>query len=243
MFRMKSAVSALLIAIMSIALSGCLYPDDQLEQNQRPAKDAILNVQTVIDQYQKDTGLLPIQNSKPDTPLYEKYLVDFDKLQRMKYISDIPTTAYEKGGSYYYLIIDEEKDPTIKLMNLVIYQRINDVQIALKNYADKNGGKLPVGESVYPGFKRIDYKKLGTSEPDIRSVFSGQTLGTMMDAEGKVYVDYGIDITQALTKLEGAKPGPEQDLRELLVESSDFVPVKSAAYYLVDGEPQAVINE
>ncbi|MCQ6558043.1 hypothetical protein [Paenibacillus mendelii] len=243
MFRLKGAMSALLIAIMATALSGCLYPDDQLEQNQRPAKDSILNVQTIVDQYQKDTGLLPIQNSKPDTPMYEKYLVDFDKLQRMQYISDIPANAFEKGGSYYYLIINEETDPTIKLMNLVIYQRINDIQNSIKTYAGKNGGKLPEGDSVYPGFKRIDYTKLSLNEPDIRSVFSGQTLGTMMDAKGLVYVDYGIDLTQVITKQEGAKPGPEQDLREILVANSDFVPVKSAAYYLVNGEPQAAANK
>ena len=243
MFRLKSVMAAILIAIMSIALSGGLSPDDQLVQNQRPAKDAILNVQTIIDQYQKDTGLLPILNSNPDTPLYEKYRVDFEKLQRLNYLSDIPTTAFEKGGSNYYLIIDEETDPTIKLMNLVIYQRINDIQSSIKTYVSKNGGKLPEGDTIYPGFKRIDYKKLSLSEPDIRSVFTGQTLGTMIDAKGVVYVDYGIDITQALTKLEGAKPGPEQDLREILVASSDFVPVKSVAYYLVNGEPQAAVNE
>ncbi len=240
----KRGAFAVLIAVMTALLSGCLYPKDQLEQNKMPPKDAILSVQAVVDQYQKDTGgLLPIENSKPDTPVYEKYRIDFDKLQRMNYISEVPATAFEKGGSYYYLIINEETDPTVKLMNLVIYQQLNDIQASVKSYSDTHEGKLPAGKSVYPDFTSIDYKGLGIKEPVLSSVFSGQTLSTIMDAKGGVYLDYGIDIMQALQKLDSGKmPAEKQDLRTLLVDQSDLVPVKSPIYRLRNGEPQAMLK-
>ncbi|MBW7455759.1 hypothetical protein ACFOLF_05365 [Paenibacillus sepulcri] len=236
----RSAAAMITLLAMIILLPGCLYPDDQLAK--QPAKDAILNVQTVIDQYQKDTGLLPIQNSDQDTPIYEKYLIDFAKLQRMNYLTSIPETAYEKGGSYYYLIINEETDPTVKLMNLVIYQQVNDVQAAVKTYRSGHNGELPSSDEAYPDFVRIDYKKLAVKEPVIRSMFTGQTLYTLMDAKGNVYIDYGSDIMQAIEKAGGKSIAPAQDLRGLLVNNADFVPVKSPVYHLINGEPQAVLK-
>jgi len=240
MLRWKS--TPIVVVLMSILLSGCLYPGEEKVKGQRPAKDAILTMQMVIEEYQKDTEVLPIFNSEPDTPKYEKYLVDFDMLMFKDYISDIPVTAFEKGGSYYYLIINEETKPTIKLMNLVQFQKINDIQTAMNRYRDQNGGKLPVGEMLYPGFSQIDYSKLSAKEPEIKSVFTGQTLLTMVDESGKVYIDYGIDITQALTKGEEKEIAVDKDLRELLVDQSDFVPVKSPFYRLVNGEPQASLD-
>ncbi|WP_219836525.1 hypothetical protein [Paenibacillus sp. R14(2021)] len=239
----RSAAAAIVLIMMTALLSGCLYPKDQLGQYQKPPKDAILNVQTVVDQFQKDTGLLPIQNSDEKTPVYEKFKVDFDKLQRMNYISTIPDTAYEKGGSYYYLVINEEKDPTVKLMNLVLYQKINDLEASVMAYADANGGKLPAGQKLYPSFTAIDYDALNVKEPVLHSIFSGSLLSAMMDPSGHVYIDYGADIMQQLSKLnEGKKPASDTDLRMILVDNSDFVPVKSPLYKLVNGDPQAVLN-
>ncbi|REE94268.1 hypothetical protein A8990_10159 [Paenibacillus taihuensis] len=239
MRRIRSAAAAIIMLVMAVTLSGCLYPKDKLGQFQKPPKDAIMNVQAVIDQFQKDTGLLPMQNSEADTPIYEKFKVDFDKLQRMGYISSVPETAYEKGGSYYYLIINEETDPTVKLMNLVIYQQMNDLQASIKAYSDAHSGKVPAGAELYPGFSTIDFKTLGGKEPDMHSMFSGSTLTPMVDANGMVYLDYGPDIMQLLAK-ETKKPADNEDLRVVLVNNSDFVPVKSPVYQLVNGDPQAV---
>ncbi|MFD0711147.1 hypothetical protein [Paenibacillus sp. GCM10027626] len=232
---------ALMLSLITLFLSGCLYPKEKLAQNQKPAKDALMNVQLVVDKYQKDTGLLPIRNSEPDTPRYEKFMIDFDKLLRMNYVSEIPASAFEKGGSYYFLVINEETDPTVKLMNLAQFQKINDVQNAVAAYKNNNGGKLPAGEKYYPDFYLIDYSKLSVKEPEIQSVFSGQTLHTLLDEMGKVYIDYAIDISQMMPS---ASSGYENmaDLRELLVEQSDFVPVKSPGYKLINGEPQAVLE-
>ncbi|MFC4103735.1 hypothetical protein [Paenibacillus xanthanilyticus] len=238
MKRWRSARLAFVVVVMAVLLSGCLYPEEQRASSQLPAKDEVLNVQTVIDQYQKDTGLLPIVNSEPNTPVYEKYQIDFGKLTRMKYMSDIPPAAYEKGGSYYFLIINEETDPTVKLMNLAVYQQVNDVQREVSAY-QRTKGALPRGEEVYPGYYRIDYSALNIREPKLVSVFTGQSQQTMMDVGGNVFVDYAADMMQAIQK-SGKSPAADQDLRELLVSRSDFVPVKSPAYHFVDNAPKPV---
>lgn len=237
----RSAAAAVLLVVMTALLSGCLYPDEQKEQYQQPPKDAILNVQTVIDQYQKDTGLLPLLNADEQTPVYEKFKIDFAKLQRMNYLSTIPASAFEKGGNYYFLVINEETDPTVKLMNLVLYQKINDLQADVNAYSSTHDGKLPAGAEMYPSFAAIDYKALDEKEPAIQSPFSGMLMTAMIDPKGNVYLDYGPDIMQLLKKQEQA-PAQGADLRTLLVDASSFVPVKSPVYKLVNGDPQAVIQ-
>lgn len=238
MIKWRSVRLTAVLAVLTVLLSGCLYPEEERAAGQLPAKDAVLSVQAVVDQYQKDTGLLPILNSEPDTPVYEKYRVDFGKLTRMKYVSDIPPAAFEKGGNYYFLITNEETDPTVKLMNLAVYQQVNDVQREVVSY-QRAKGALPRGEEVYPGYFRIDYSALNIREPKLSSVFTGQTLQTMMDAGGNVYIDYAADMMQAIQK-SGTSPKPDQDLRELLASQSDFVPVKSPVYHFVNNEPKPV---
>ncbi len=76
--------------------------------------------------------------------------------------------------------------------------------------------------------------------PDIRSVFSGQTLEALTNEAGVVFVDYGIDIMQLISKKEYTEDELKVDLRELLVDATEYVPVKSPAYHFENGEPVAV---
>lgn len=238
--RMRAAARLPLIALMLLTLAGCLYPKDKLKQNVAP-KEAVRNVQAAVDQYFSETGLLPIQNADADVPKYEKFKIDFGKLQTKGYLSSIPVAAFENGGNYYFLVIDEETEPRIKLMDIVTFQKINDVQSWVRDYRSSNGGSAPLGDELYPGFYAIDYGLMNRKAPEIRSVYSGQTLGAMIDADGNVYADYGIDIMQLLQREGAPEADSVTDLRELLADSSDYVPVKSPAYTLVNGEPQAVL--
>lgn len=226
------------LVMMLLSLSGCLYPEDQKGQNKVAPKEAVRNVQEAIAQYQKETGMLPIKNSSVDTPIYEKFNVDFAKLQRTGYLSDIPSAAFEKGGNYYFIVIDEESDPQIKLMDIVTFQQINDIQTWVTAFVQSNG-ELPKGEQMYPGYYQIDFKSMKKTAPTIRSVFSGQTLQALVDDNGVVYTDYGIDIMQSIQKSGKTDFDAKLDLRELLVDGSDFVPVKAPVYHWVNNEPQA----
>lgn len=226
----------------AILLTGCMYPASERADRAGSVRDAVRNVSGAVQDYQASTDLLPMQNSDESVPKYEKFRVDFGKLQRLGYISDLPAAAFEKGGRYYFLIQDELEEPVIKLMDVVVYQLMNDVQSWVDNYVITNNGKLPAVSDAYPGFYRIDYQALNKKEPTITSMFSGQTLSTMMDEDGEVFVDYGIDVARALERARSESDGATlpEDLRELLTQQSDFVPVKSAPYQLVGDDPQAV---
>lgn len=91
-----------LLALIMISLVGCLYPEDQTPGNQASAREAVLTVQDAIERYQQQTGLLPIQNANESVPIYEKYKVDFGKLKRMGFIAQIPSAAFENGGSFQF---------------------------------------------------------------------------------------------------------------------------------------------
>ncbi|WP_336786777.1 hypothetical protein [Paenibacillus sp. MMO-177] len=231
-------LTILILTVLSI--SGCMYPKSELKQNQAAPKEAVRNVQAAIDQYHSETGMLPMKNSNEDTPVYEKFLVDFAQLKNKGYLSTIPTAAFENGGNYYFLIINEETKPQIKLMNLVTYQQINDIQGWVSEYQKNHDNRLPKGEQAYPGYTYIDYKAMNKKAPDLHSDYSFQTLAAIMDDSGRVYTDYGIDIMQAMQKKGETGIAADTDLRTVLVDSDMFVPVKAPVYHWVNKEPQAV---
>lgn len=241
--RKLARVTCLIMLMISIiTLTGCLYPDDQSPGGDVSARESVLTVQDAVDRYWEQGGLLPIQNSNADVPLYEKYKVDFGKLKRMSFISQIPSAAFENGGSYQFLIIDEETKPLVKLLDLVMFQAVVGVQKQVNEYRSKHSNQNPKGAEIYPGFHTIDFDELGTDGPEIISMYSKQTLTLLMNEQGRVFVDYGIDIATAIKKSEVLlKQG--EDLRRVLIEASYFVPVRSPVYQLVDNEPMAVTIE
>lgn len=239
-FRFFSRTVAIVaLSIPLLTLSGCLYPDDQTPGGEASAREAVLTVQDAVDRYFEQTGVLPIENADESVPTYEKYKVDLDKLQRSDYLGSIPPIAFEKGGRFQFLIIDEETKPQVKLLDLSVYQQVGEVQKKVVAYFASHKGEIPAGEQVYPGYVSVDFDKLGSDAPDVRSVYSRQPVNLIMDIAGKVYVDYGIDIVTAIGKSKTA-PTPDSDLRRYLLDASYYVPVKSVAYHWVEDAPQAV---
>lgn len=233
--RRRAAVLPLLV-LWIVSLGGCMYPRDQQQQGSSGYRESVKRVQAAVDDYQEQTGLLPMLTSGEDVPRYEKFVVDLHKLNQEGYLDEIPAAAFEKGGSAYFLIQDEESDPKIKLMDLVTVQKVNDVQRKVNLYKSAHGGKLPADREVYPGLSAIDAKRAGTEAVKLSSVYSGQPLEFLMDQEGTVYVDYGVDIASAIGK-NGHEPEAGKDLRQELVEASYYVPVKSLPYLWADDRP------
>jgi hypothetical protein len=240
--KLSRLLTISMLIITFLPIMGCLYPDDQTPNSQASARESVLTVQDAVDRYKEQTGLLPIQNDQETVPLYEKYKVDFGKLKRMGFISQIPSASYENGGSYQFLIIDEETKPLVKLLDISVFQAVIDVQKRVDEYRSKRSNQNPAGDEIYPGFAIIDFNKLGTKAQDIISVYSRQSLNLLVNAQGQVLVDYGIDIVTAIKK-SGVQPQKDVDLRRELIEASYFVPVRSPVYHLVDGEPQAIVTE
>src|SRR5690625_5655065 len=103
---MKSGQKLILVLIlMLIILTGCLYPKSELAKNQIPNEQQLEMIQQAVKQYKEDTGgLVPIKTKESDAEIYEKYLIDFTELKEAQLISEIPGTAYENGGVYQYVI-------------------------------------------------------------------------------------------------------------------------------------------
>lgn len=241
---MKFRKVARLMAVMMMSsalmfMTGCLYPDDHTPGSTVSARESVLTVQDAVDRYQEQTGLLPIQNAGATVPVYEKYKIDFGKLKRMNFLANIPSMAFENGGDYQFLIVDEESKPAVKLLDLAVFQAVAGIQDQVDEYRSAHAGKNPSAEEVYPGFSSVDFKKLGKSAPVIRSMYSQQTLNLLVNGQGHVVVDYGIDILTAVNKSNVA-PKAGEDLRRKLIEASYFVPVKSPVYHWVSDGPQAV---
>lgn len=225
---MKKVMSMLLFwIIISTVLTGCAYPQEKLAQNQTPYQDQVASVQSAVDQFQKDNGgILPIKTKENDTPIYEKYLIDFKKIVP-KYMAEAPGNAYESGGIFQYVLIDVETDPTVKIFDLRIAETIREI-------------KLRMGMQDYPPYKEqiqnhvfsIDYEKLGyKEEPVVMSPYTNQALSFVITGDAEVYIDYRKDLFQILQSSEENYEDVE-DLRTILHQDSMFVPAYSLPYTL-----------
>lgn len=237
---MKRWLITVLLLSMVILLAGCLYPNDRLQQNQISTGEYIILVQNAVETYKQRTGVLPIKNSKEDTPIYEKYLIDFKKLLDRNVISNIPADAYEAGGANYYVIVDPEDEMKVKLMDLVTAGQVSDIQRRTDSYVAE-GNELPLGEQVMPGFYHIAFERLGMKSEQVRSVYTEMFLSILIHESGRVVVDYAPEVMRAITLKAVSTPNPNIDLRIYLVEQSNYIPVNSYPYYWKDNEP--VISE
>lgn len=218
-------------------LSGCLYPQSELTKNQSPNEMQLELVQTAVDKYQEETqGLAPIKTKENDTPIFQKYLVDFSALKERNVISELPSNAYENGGIYQYTIITPEDNPRVKLIDLRSTEAIREVNVKLETYRNKHIYP-PFGEEISKGIFKIDARKLGLeSEPYVVSPYSKENLPIIMDTNGHLFVDYRIDLNNALKEYEHDYEEGD-DIRFLLAENTPFVPAYSLPYTIQDGEP------
>lgn len=232
----QSKIAVLAVVTCLLALTGCMYPKENTPGGMASAREAVLIVQDAIDRYYADKEVLPIHNADQTVPVYEKYRIHFGRLKSSGYLANVPPAAFESGGSNQFIIIDEETKPTVKLLDLVVFQAVADMQKKVDQYRMNNAQNVPAGEDRYEDFTVIDYKRLGTKEPTVLSMFSRNPLELLLDKNGQVYADYAFDLMTAVQK-SGATPQPDTDMRHYLIDQSYYVPVKSPVYYWKDGAP------
>lgn len=223
--------------VVLFTLSGCLYPQNELAKNQEPNEAQLEMVQTAVMQYMEATdGLIPIKTKPSDVDRYEKYLIDFTKLKEQQLLSEIPGTAYENGGVYQYIIITPEENPRVKLIDLRLTEKIREVNVKLDMYRNKNMYP-PFGEEIDSGIYELNYKKLGfDSEPYVPSPFTKNNLPILMNTDGELFIDYRIDLQEALNEYDhNYKEG--DDIRPLLEDHYPFVPAYSLPYSIKNNEP------
>jgi hypothetical protein len=222
---MKRNVLGFFLAITAFLLTGCMYPNEELAKNQVPYQDQIQTVQTAVDAFRKDNGgILPIKTKEAETPIYQKYPIEFKKITP-KYIADPPGNAYENGGVFQYVLVDVETKPTVKLFDLRMTDVIRDIKLRIKTK-----GYPPYKKQIAKNVFSLDFKQLGyKNAPHVVSPFSNQNLSFVITGNAEVYVDYRPDLYQALKESDNEiKPG--EDIRTYLVDDSMFVPAYSLPY-------------
>lgn len=235
---MKQIIRVFSLIFVSCILSGCLYPKERIAQ-QIPAETSVQQVQEAVEAYQSENnGLLPIKNKDSEMDQYIKYLIDFTKLVP-QYLPEIPANAYEAGGVFQYVIITPETNPTVKIFDMEIAERIREINIRLSMQKYP-----PFKEVIQDNVFSLDFNKLGyEQEPVIISPFSGQNLPFIISSDGEIYVDYSADIYQILQEKDVEQVEKYKDLRSLLVEDSIFVPAYSLPYTIDDfGAPVFIIK-
>lgn len=223
---MKKGLLAITLLISVLLLSGCMFPESERAENQIPYEDQIISVQNAVNQFRgASSGLLPIKTRDMDVDQYIKYPIDFSKISPA-YLSEIPPNAYESGGIYQYVLMDVEENPTVKLVDLRLTEAIRTINIR----KSANGGKAPIAEIIDDNVYKLNYKAMGFQEEQtVTSPYSGKNLPFVVNGKGDVFVDYSMDLYEALQNYEGTLE-PGQDIRFLLYENSPIVPAYSLPY-------------
>lgn len=234
---LRWVLSLMLLITIVLSLSGCMYPKERMQQNVAPPVQQIQQVQDAVTNYQKKTGVLPIQNRNQSTPIYEKYPIDFSKLTP-DYLSAVPAAAFENSGKYMFVLINVETKPEVRLADLTVSQKVQSMQQDVQLYFIRNQ-RYPLGEKIAEGYYLPDYKALGMQGVSFTSPYSQQQLNLILTENGIVGLDYTPDIYVAVKKLKNP-PGPADDLRKYLADDSPLVPLKSFPYFWVKGEPVLV---
>jgi hypothetical protein len=213
------------VLLILFTLTGCMYPEEKLVQNQVPYKDQLDSVQRAVDQYQEaNGGLLPIKTKDAETPIYQKYPIDFQKIVP-GLLAESPGNAFENGGLFQYVLVDVETDPTVKLLDLRMAETIREIKMRINA-----GGYPPFKDKIADHLYTLDFKKIGYKEEPIAvSPFTNQNLPFVVSTDGEIYIDYRSDLYQTLqsTKYD-LKEG--EDIRDILVKESMFVPAYSLPY-------------
>ncbi|MYL32739.1 hypothetical protein GLW08_17500 [Pontibacillus yanchengensis] len=227
----------LMIVLIPFILTGCLYPDENLTKNQVPNTVQLQSMQTAIDQFKESHPYeLPIKNREKETPVFQKYPIDFSRLKEANILAEAPGNSFQRGGVYQYVLIHPEEDPTVKVIDIRATQNLTQVNIRLAAYRNEHRYP-PFGEKVADDIYTINYKKLGYDDPpQVKSPYTQNLLPIVMDVEGDLYIDYRPDLYDFLQKYEhNYKTG--DDIRYLLAEHSPIVPANSLPYTIKDGEP------
>lgn len=230
----KHQILLVLFFMLSLLLSGCLYPQERKMENQVPSSFYLESTQKAIDQYKADTDVLPLVNKPLDTPIFEKYEIEFRRLMP-KYLPDAPANSFEKGGVYKYVLIDVETKPTVKLIHLGTVSKVADVQQAVDRYR-QTWNALPIAKDLGNGYYTIDFGRIAMKDIQVEGMTGSQLLPLLMNGKGEVGIDYASDLALILrnSKLQVPK---NTDPRYVAVRESMFVPIKSFPYQIVNGEP------
>lgn len=212
----------LTFALILFILSGCMYPEEQRAGSNIPPETDLQNVQNAVDNFQEsEGGILPIKTTS-DTAEYLKYQIEFTSIVP-EYLSDIPTTAYENGGSFQYVILDAEDNPSVKIADLKIIEELRSLRLRINGM----GEHVELGDQVGPNVYQLDLDYYNLSEnPTVLSPYTGQELNVYYSGGQDFIVDYRKDLNMMIEN-EGLEFETGEDIRPVLYEYTPIVPIYS----------------
>ncbi|MFB5661660.1 hypothetical protein [Alteribacillus sp. HJP-4] len=225
----SAAIKIFSMAILSLLiLSGCMFPESERAENQVPYENQLASVQQAVEQYREDNGVLPIQNRDENIPEYQKYVVDFRKMMP-RYLQEPPGNSFESGGPFQYVIIDPEEEAEVKVIDLRVMNEIQAFEREIQAYIKKNE-YAPIKEAVGPNVYKIDMERLDYHrEAKVESPYFNTTLPLLINQNGKVLIDYSIDLNIALREHEhNFEPG--DNIMPVLTDNYPIVPAFSVPY-------------
>jgi hypothetical protein len=220
-----------------LLLTGCMYPSENLSHNQVENDVQLDMVQEAINQYvTQNEGRIPIYTKENETPIYQKYIIDFNVLKQRNLIQSVPGTAFENGGVYQYVLIDVETEPKVKVIDLRLSDQLREVQQRLNIYLSDNTYP-PFGEKVADGIYTLKYEELNLDGPPfVESPYSTTNLPILIDTDGELLIDYRLELFQLLQNTEHNYQEGE-DIRGIITDHYPIVPAYSIPYTLNNGDP------
>lgn len=227
--------TSILVIFSFIILTGCMFPDERRMENRVPYNDQIQSVQSAVIQYRQDRGVLPIQTRDADTPLFQKYPINFTQLIP-NYLQSPPGNSFESGGVFQYVLVNPEKMPDVKLIDLTMTRTVQEFSRRIQMYRREHS-YAPVMEIAGHELLWLDHHALNYSEePTVQSPYNpNHRLPLLMHTSGRIIIDYSIDIMYFIEEYGLGDYEYGDDLRWILVENSPFVPVNSV--------PQTITEE
>lgn len=228
-FKVKMGIAMMGVVLMVLAGCGSV-PREMASPN-----ETVPLVQQAVDRYVLSYKSPPVKVRQNETDEYARYPVDFRLLMQTLQLSAIPNNAYDNGGPYYYVLLPTHEGWKVKLIEMVIWQAVSDIQDKADAYR-KQTGRIPAGEKYADGLYRLDAKALGLTEDRVRSVYSPQMLPLLISEEGSVVIDYAFEIMRKVQSMAYDFP-VLPDMRDLLIRDSHLLPVHSLPYKWANDEP------
>lgn len=226
----------ILVCLMFVLLTGCLYPDEQRSQEDAAYEEQLRSVQEAVVQYRQNTSGLPVKMRDSDTPEFRQYPVNFAQLVP-EYLQSPPGNSFESGGVYQYVLVNPEEIPEVKLIDLRTVRVIQELERRIFQYRSEHD-YAPVEGVAGHELLEIDYSKLNyDEEPVVESPFHpDHRLPLLMQTDGSIVIDYSLDINYYVDEYGLEEFDEGDDLRWLLVEHSAFVPAYSLPQTVEDGD-------
>ncbi|SDI98026.1 hypothetical protein [Salimicrobium halophilum] len=223
--------------LIVLFLSGCMYPQSEKAANNLPNEAQLAQVQSAVNQFkEQQNGLLPIKTKPNETPIFQKYQIDFTRLKETGLLTTIPGTAFENGGYFQYIIIKPETEAEVKVIDLRLTERVRDLETKLHFYEQGNT-YTPYDEQIVPGVYTLDYEKLNLdAPPTVKSPYTGELLPLYVNGSGDVIIDYRKDLNTFLKETDHSYQ-PGDDIRYLLTDETSLAPAYSPPYTIENGEP------